>query len=38
MAEKRITYKVTLTQEERQELMSIINKGTHTSQRLFGFL
>jgi Fe2+ or Zn2+ uptake regulation protein len=33
MAEKRITYKVTLTQEERQELISIINKGTHTSQR-----
>lgn len=33
MAEKRITYKVTLTKEEREELMAIINKGTHTSQR-----
>ena len=28
-----IKYKVTLTKEERDELMSIINKGSHTSQR-----
>ena len=33
MAENRITYKVTLTKEEREELMAIINKGTHSSQR-----
>lgn len=26
-------YKVTLTKEEREELMSIINKGKHTSQK-----
>jgi len=26
-------YKVTLTREERDDLMSIINKGKHTSQR-----
>lgn len=26
-------YKVTLTREERDELMSIINKGKHTSQK-----
>lgn len=26
-------YKVTLTKEERDELMSIINKGSHTSQK-----
>jgi len=28
-----VKYKVTLTKEEREELMSIINKGSHTSQR-----
>jgi len=33
MAKSKITYKVTLTEEEREELMAIINKGTHTSQR-----
>lgn len=33
MAKEKITYKVTLTQEEREELMAIINKGTHSSQR-----
>src|SRR3990172_8178469 len=27
-----VRYKVTLTKEEREELMSIINKGYHTSQ------
>lgn len=27
-----IKYKVTLTKEERKELMSIINKGSHTTQ------
>lgn len=26
-------YKVTLTQEERDELLSIINKGRHSSQK-----
>jgi len=26
-------YKVTLIKEEREELMAIINKGSHTSQR-----
>jgi hypothetical protein len=29
---KRITYNVTLTKEERENLMAIINKGTHNSQ------
>lgn len=33
MAENRVTYKVTLTKEEREELMAIISKGTHSSQR-----
>jgi len=33
MAENRISYKVTLTREEKEELMAIINKGVHTSQR-----
>lgn len=33
MAKNRITYKVTLTKEERVELMAIISKGAHTSQR-----
>jgi hypothetical protein len=33
MAENRITYKVTLTREERDDLTAIINKGTHSSQR-----
>jgi transposase len=33
MADNQIRYKVTLTGEEREELMAIINKGTHTSQR-----
>ena len=33
MAENKVTYKVTLTKEEREELMAIINKGTHSSQR-----
>ena len=33
MAENRVTYKVTLTKEEREELLAIINKGTHSSQR-----
>lgn len=28
-----VNYKVTLTKEEREELMSIINKGSHTSQK-----
>ena len=28
-----IKYKVTLTREEHEELMSIVNKGTHTSQQ-----
>ena len=28
-----VRYKVTLTKEEREELMSIINKGYHTSQK-----
>jgi len=28
-----VKYKVTLTREERDELMSIINKGSHTSQK-----
>jgi len=28
-----VKYKVTLTKEERDELMSIINKGKHTSQK-----
>ncbi len=28
-----IKYKVTLTKEERDELMTIINKGSHTSQK-----
>lgn len=28
-----VKYKVTLTKEEREELMSIINKGYHTSQK-----
>ncbi|PKP52907.1 MAG: IS630 family transposase, partial [Bacteroidetes bacterium HGW-Bacteroidetes-1] len=26
-------YKVTLTKEEYEELMSIVNKGSHTSQQ-----
>jgi transposase len=33
MAENKVTYKVTLTKEEREDLMAIINKGTHSSQR-----
>lgn len=33
MAENKVTYKVTLTKEEIEELMAIINKGTHSSQR-----
>jgi transposase len=33
MAKNKITYKVTLTKEEREELMTIINKGIHPSQR-----
>lgn len=28
-----IKYKVTLTREEHEELMSIVNKGSHTSQQ-----
>jgi hypothetical protein len=28
-----VKYKVTLTKEEREELMDIINKGSHTSQK-----
>ena len=28
-----VKYKVTLTEEEHEELMGIINKGTHTSQK-----
>ena len=28
-----VNYKVTLTKEEREELMSVINKGSHTSQK-----
>lgn len=28
-----VKYKVTLTKEEREELMSIINKGSHSSQK-----
>jgi transposase len=28
-----IQYKVTLTKEEREELLEIINKGSHTSQK-----
>jgi hypothetical protein len=28
-----VKYKVTLTKDEREELMSIINKGSHTSQK-----
>lgn len=28
-----VKYKVTLTKEEREELMTIINKGSHTSQK-----
>lgn len=28
-----VRYKVTLTKEERDELMGIINKGSHTSQK-----
>jgi transposase len=28
-----IKYKVTLTKEEREELLKIINKGSHTSQK-----
>lgn len=28
-----VKYKVTLTEEEHEELMTIINKGSHTSQK-----
>ncbi len=28
-----VKYKITLTKEERDKLMSIINKGKHTSQK-----
>ena len=28
-----VRYKVTLTKQEREELLSILNKGKHTSQQ-----
>jgi transposase len=33
MTKNKITYRVTLTKEEREELMTIISKGIHPSQR-----